>query len=144
LKSNAAAFGAGAMFGIGLAISGMTMPSKVIGFLDFAGRWDASLLFVMAGAVGVHFLAHRVLAKRKPLFAAKHDLPTRRDLDKRLLAGAAIFGVGWGLAGFCPGPAIVTAASGELTAIVFVVGMLLGIFAEKAILARRADRRPTC
>lgn len=136
MKSNAAALAAGALFGVGLTISGMTKPSKIIGFLDVAGHWDPSILFVMIGAVGVHFVAHRLVAKRKPLFAAKLDLPTRRDVDKRLLTGATIFGIGWGLAGFCPGPAIVTAASGETTAIVFVVGMLLGVFAEK-----KANRR---
>lgn len=137
MKSKLVAFAGGALFGIGLAISGMTKPSKIVGFLDLTGAWDATLAFVMAGAVGVHFVAYRLVTKRSaPLFAPKFDLPTRRDLDRKLLVGAGIFGVGWGLAGFCPGPAIVTAASGQLTAIVFMVGMILGILGER--LVRRA------
>jgi uncharacterized membrane protein YedE/YeeE len=139
VKAHGVAFGAGALFGVGLAVAGMTKPSKVVGFLDLAGRWDATLMFVMIGAVGVHFLAHRLVTRRKaPLLASKFELPTRKDLDQRLLLGATLFGIGWGLAGFCPGPAIVTAASGQLTAVVFVGGMLLGVLAEKAIPRRDA------
>lgn len=104
MKPNVAAFGTGALFAVGLAVSGMTKPSKVIGFLDIAGAWDASLAFVMVGAIAVHFVAHRVVMRRpSPLFDEEFHLPTRKDLDVRLILGAALFGVGWGLGGFCPG-----------------------------------------
>ena len=123
--------GAGALFGVGLAVSGMTKPSKVVGFLDVAGAWDPSLMFVMLGAIAVHFVAHRLVTKRpSPLFDTRFHLPTRKDIDARLVLGAALFGVGWALAGFCPGPALVTAASGATAAIVFVAGMTVGIKIE--------------
>src|SRR6185295_7370618 len=100
---------------VGLAVSGMTRPSKVVGFLDVFGAWDASLAFVMVGAIGVHAVLQRVIARRgSPLFEDRFHLPTRRDVDARLLAGAAVFGVGWGLGGFCPGPGLVAAASGAV------------------------------
>jgi len=134
----ASSFAAGALFAVGLAVSGMTRPSKVIGFLDITGAWDASLVFVMVGAIAVHFVAHRLRAKRTaPFFEDGFHLPTGRDVDGRLVAGAAIFGVGWGLGGFCPGPGLVSAASGALPAVVFVVGMALGTKLEQALLARR-------
>lgn len=119
-------FLAGALFAGGLALAGMTKPEKVIGFLDFAGAWDPSLLFVMGGAVLVHFVLFRVITRAKtPRFAASFSLPTHRSLDLPLVAGAAIFGVGWGLGGYCPGPGIASVASG-LGPIVFVVTMTLG------------------
>lgn len=136
-KSDVAALLAGVVFAIGLAVSGMTRPDKIIGFLDVTGAWDASLAFVMVGAIGVHFFALRLITKRPaPLFDDRFHLPTRKDIDGRLVAGAALFGVGWGLGGFCPGPGIVAAGSGSLTAVVFVVGMTVGIFVENAILRR--------
>lgn len=111
----------------------MTLPSKVVGFLDLAGAWDASLAFVMIGAIAVHFVLYRVIARRRsPLFDASFHLPTRKDIDRRLVAGAALFGVGWGLGGFCPGPGLVSAGAGSLNAIVFVVGMTLGMLLEQA------------
>jgi uncharacterized membrane protein YedE/YeeE len=132
-----ASFAAGAIFAVGLAISGMAKPAKIIGFLDVAGAWDASLMFVMVGAIGVHAIALRLVLRRgAPLFDERFHLPTRKDLDARLVGGAAIFGIGWGLGGYCPGPAIVAASSGALAAIVFMIGMTGGIFAENAI-ARR-------
>ncbi len=131
MKAIASAVGAGALFGVGLAVSGMTKPSKVVGFLDVAGAWDPSLMFVMLGAIAVHFVAHRLVTKRpSPLFDTRFHLPTRKDIDARLVLGAALFGVGWALAGFCPGPALVTAASGATAAIVFVAGMTVGIKIE--------------
>lgn len=131
MKAVASAFGAGGLFGVGLAISGMTKPSKVVGFLDVSGAWDASLMFVMLGAIAVHFVAHRLITKRRsPLFDTRFHLPTRKDVDIRLVLGAAIFGVGWALAGFCPGPALVTAASGATAALVFVAGMTVGMKIE--------------
>ena len=142
-KGNAVAFGAGALFAVGLAISGMTRPAKVVGFLDLAGAWDASLAFVMIGAIAVHFVAHRIVRRRgAPLFEPRFHLPTRKDIDARLLLGAALFGVGWGLGGYCPGPGLVAAGGGSLGAIVFVVGMTLGMLAEHAVARARARRSP--
>lgn len=139
MKSTAAAAASGAIFGIGLAISGMTRPEKVVGFLDLAGAWDASLAFVMVGAILVHFIAYRLARRRAaPLFDTRFHLPTRKDVDRRLLAGAAIFGIGWGLGGFCPGPGIVAAASGSLPAIAFVAAMTAGILLEDLVISRRA------
>ncbi|MDQ3038019.1 MAG: YeeE/YedE family protein, partial [Myxococcota bacterium] len=106
----------------------MTEPANVIGFLDVTGDWRPALMFVMVGAIAVNALVYRwVRRRRAPLFAETFALPTRRDLDARLLGGAAIFGVGWGLAGYCPGPGIVSLASGSTTALVFVGAMLGGM-----------------
>lgn len=118
----------GLLFGWGLLISGMTDPAKVIGFLDLAGSWDPSLALVMGGAIAVGFFAFGAAKKRTSSFlgGALH-LPTSRDLDKRLLLGALLFGAGWGLAGFCPGPGIVSMAAGQPKAVVFVVAMLAGM-----------------
>lgn len=140
MKPNLAAFATGALFATGLAISGMTKPSKVAGFLDVAGAWDASLAFVMIGAIAVHFIACRIVTRRaSPLFDTKFHLPTRKDIDLRLVLGAGLFGIGWGLGGFCPGPGLVTAGSGSLGALVFVAGMTIGMFVEQA--AARASAR---
>ena len=131
------AFAAGLIFGIGLIVSGMTDPSKVIGFLDLTGRWDPSLAFVMVGAIFVGMIGYIVARKRTVAFlgGAMH-LPTERHIDRRLLLGSLVFGVGWGLAGFCPGPAIVSLGAGQDKAVVFVIAMLAGMalyeFAEKA------------
>lgn len=133
-RHHAAAFGIGALFAVGLAVSGMTKPSKVSGFLDLAGAWDASLAFVMAGAIGVHLVAYRFAMRRTtPLFDEKFHVPTRKDIDLRLVAGAALFGIGWALAGFCPGPALVSLGSGSVGAFVFVAGMTLGMFVEQLV-----------
>ena len=122
-------FVAGLVFAIGLGISGMTRPVKVIGFLDFFGAWDASLAFVIIGAIGVYFAAYRMSAMMaSPVLAPKFALPTRRDLDGKLLLGAAIFGAGWGLGGFCPGPAITALASGAIPVLIFVGAMGLGMY----------------
>jgi uncharacterized membrane protein YedE/YeeE len=123
---------AGALFGIGLVVSGMTQPAKVIGFLTLDSGWDPSLAFVMAGAVTVYALIFRAVhARRKaPWFDVTFHLPTRRDLDAPLIVGAALFGVGWGLGGLCPGPGIVAAAAGSTTGIAFVLAMLAGMYAQ--------------
>lgn len=119
---------AGLAFGAGLVLSGMTQPAKVHGFLHFFGRWDASLAFVMGGAVMVNALAWQLARRRmKPLLAERFSLPARSDLDPKLLAGAGLFGVGWGLGGFCPGPALTSLASGAMQPLVFVLAMLLGL-----------------
>lgn len=138
-KPEIAALVAGVVFAVGLTISGMARPDKIVGFLDVAGAWDPSLAFVMIGALAVHLVAHRLIAKRKtPLFDDRFHLPTRKDIDKRLVVGAVLFGVGWGLGGFCPGPAIVSAGGGSLTGFVFLAGMTIGILLESAVLRRRA------
>lgn len=137
MKAHLSAALAGLLFGAGLVVSGMTRPEKVIGFLDVLGRWDASLVFVMASAVVVHFAAFRWMRQRQaPLFDTTFHLPTRTRIDARLVAGAAVFGVGWGLAGLCPGPGLLSAAGGTFVAIAFVVGMTAGVFLERTA-ARR-------
>jgi uncharacterized protein len=123
-----AALAAGLVFGIGLILSGMTDPGKVIGFLDVAGRWDPSLALVMGGAILVGFFAFRLAGRRgKTFLGGGLHLPQRRDIDLRLVGGSLLFGVGWGLAGFCPGPALVSLASGQQPAAVFVAAMLGGM-----------------
>ena len=123
-----ACFGCGLMFGAGLLISGMTQPEKVLGFLDIFGAWDATLAFVMAGAVAVA-AAGFALARRRgaPVFAPGHLWPARSDIDTPLVAGAVLFGLGWGLVGICPGPALVNLAGLSLPIVVFVVAMALGM-----------------
>jgi uncharacterized protein len=142
------ALAAGTLFGVGLALSGMTLPRKVIGFLDVAGDWDPSLAFVMLGAVSVYAVAYRVMARRsRPLFASELALPSQRRVEPRLVVGAAIFGVGWGLAGYCPGPGITSLGSGASHAFLFVAAMLVGSYAgkqlEDRVLAPRPDRAST-
>ena len=121
------ALGAGFVFGTGLWISGMANPQKVLGFLDVAGRWDASLLLVMGAAVAVTLAGFRAVLKwQKPLLAETFELPKKSDIDLPLVAGAAIFGVGWGIAGYCPGPAITALATLSQESIVFVFSMVVG------------------
>ena len=119
---------AGLIFGLGLLISGMANPAKVLNFLDLAGSFDPSLLFVMAGAVAVTFVGYRlVLRRRAPLLADRFALPAATDIDTRLVAGAALFGIGWGLSGFCPGPALVSLPLLAKGTLIFVPAMLAGI-----------------
>ena len=123
-----AEFVVGLLFGLGLMLSGMTDPGKVIGFLDLFGNWDPSLALVMGGAIMVGFFAFTVAKKRTSSFlGGALRLPTNTDLDKKLLIGSLLFGAGWGLAGFCPGPALVSMADGQPKALVFVVAMLVGM-----------------
>lgn len=118
----------GLLFGLGLIVAGMTDPSKVIGFLDLAGAWDPSLAFVMGGAVLVGLGAFAMAKKRTTSFlGGTMHLPKRNDIDKRLVIGSVLFGTGWGLAGFCPGPAIVSLGTGHPKAAVFVIAMLVGM-----------------
>lgn len=136
-----AAFAAGVLFALGLGIGGMTQPAKVIGFLDVAGAWDPSLAFVMAGALAVFAPAYRLIARRPaPLLAARFAYSLRCDIDPALLAGAALFGVGWGLCGFCPAPAVTAVASGQLAPLLFTAAMLAGMAAYR-LLTRPARRR---
>ena len=135
-----ASFAAGLLFGLGLVLSGMADPGKVLGFLDLAGAWDPSLAFVMAGAVAVGAVAFAVARRRTvSLLGADMKLPTERRIDRRLLGGSLLFGVGWGIAGFCPGPALVALGMGEAKALVFVVAMLAGMAVYEGLEA--ADRR---
>jgi uncharacterized membrane protein YedE/YeeE len=143
-RASAASFATGALFAAGLAVSGMTKPSKVRGFLDFGAAWDPTLLFVMGGAVAFYFVLHRLVLKRgAPLFDSKFHLPTRKDLDARLLLGAAIFGVGWGLGGYCPGPGLASLASGAIGSVVFVAAMVAGMRIQRSVdvAVNRAGRR---
>jgi hypothetical protein len=141
MKALLAAFGAGSLFAVGLAISGMTKPSKVVGFLDVGGPWDPSLVLVMVAAVAVTFVAYRLILRRaSPIFDIKFHLPTRKDIDRRLVLGAALFGVGWGLGGFCPGPGLVAGAGGVTAAIVFVGGMTIGMLIEHTVAHAFAHR----
>jgi uncharacterized membrane protein YedE/YeeE len=126
--SNLSEYLIGVLFGLGLIISGMTNPAKILAFLDIAGAWDPSLIFVMGGAVLVGLIAFYPAKNRTQSFlGGAMQIPTRRDIDRPLIIGSAMFGVGWGLAGFCPGPALVSLGSGELKALVFVVAMLGGM-----------------
>lgn len=118
---------AGLIFGFGLALSEMVDPAKVLGFLDVAGAWDPSLILVMASATGIAFIAFRLVRYQKaPLFESSFMLPTVKDIDVKLVGGAVLFGVGWGLVGFCPGPAIASFAYGETNSLIFVVAMVAG------------------
>ncbi len=126
----------GALFAVGLGISGMTQPLKVLGFLDVFGAWDPALAFVMGSAVAVTFIGYRfVLARPHPFLGASFDMPSRRNIDVQLLAGASLFGVGWGLAGFCPGPALVALASGSMDIVIFVAAMFAGFLAKDLLVA---------
>jgi uncharacterized protein len=142
IKKIAYGLAAGALFAAGLVISGMTQTAKVIGFLNFGGifaperfgAWDASLAFVMGGALMITLVAFAITPTtgRKPWVSEKFELPTRKDIDFKLVAGAAMFGIGWGLAGYCPGPAMASILSGGLDALVFTAALLTGLlFAKK-------------
>ena len=131
----------GLIFGIGISISGMANPAKVLNFFDIAGTWDPSLIFVMGGALIVTALGYwLVLRKPAPISAARFDLPTNRNLDARLLGGAAVFGIGWGIAGFCPGGALPALGTGRTEVFIFVAALLAGIFAARALMKLTATR----
>lgn len=128
---------AGLIFGLGLAVSGMTDPARVLGFLDLAGAWDPTLMFVLGGAVVTNFIGYRLVFKRTaPIYAEAFQLPTRQDLDARLIGGSALFGIGWGLSGYCPGPAIASIAGLTLPLVAMLVAMVAGWFLARAIPAR--------
>ncbi|MES2632676.1 MAG: YeeE/YedE family protein [Pseudomonadota bacterium] len=119
---------AGLIFGLGLIISGMADPAKVQGFLDLAGKWDPSLAFVMGGAIGVGVIAFALARRRSvSILGAAMRLPNSREIDRRLVGGSVVFGIGWGVAGFCPGPGLVALGMGETKALVFVAAMLAGM-----------------
>jgi uncharacterized membrane protein YedE/YeeE len=119
---------AGAVFGLGLLVSGMANPAKVLGFLDLAGPWDPSLALVMASAIAIGSIAFGIAGRRtRSLIGLEMKLPSGRTVDRRLVAGSLLFGIGWGIAGFCPGPALVALGMGQGKALVFVAAMLAGM-----------------
>jgi len=126
-----AALAAGLLFGLGLSLSGMLDPARVRGFLDVGGAWDPSLVFVLGGAVSVSALGYLVSRRlRRPVLADSFDLPRSRRIDAPLVGGAALFGIGWGLSGFCPGPAVAALSTGAVPVLVFVAAMLVGMVAH--------------
>jgi uncharacterized membrane protein YedE/YeeE len=126
----------GLIFGVGIAISGMANPAKVLNFFDVAGPWDPSLAFVMGGAVVVAFIGYRIVFRRPaPIIDSKFHLPDNPHLDARLMGGSALFGVGWGIAGFCPGGALPTLGTGRIEVFAFVAALIAGIFAAKWLMA---------
>lgn len=131
VRQNVVSLICGFIFAIGLALSGMTQPQKVIGFLN-PWDWDPALLFVMVGAIGVHALFYPLTSRRRsPLLDTKWHIPTRNDLTTRLVLGAALFGIGWGLGGYCPGPGVTSLAAGDLRAVAFVAAMIVGMLLFK-------------
>lgn len=133
----------GLLFGLGLLLSGMTDPGKVIGFLDLFGSWDPSLALVMGGAIAVGFFGFAVAKKRSTaLLGGAMQIPTSREIDRRLVMGGLVFGIGWGLAGFCPGPALVSAGAGHVQAMVFLVAMLAGMAVHEFSALRPSNAVP--
>ncbi|MCM2354431.1 MAG: YeeE/YedE family protein [Pseudobdellovibrio sp.] len=134
MKNNLSALLVGFIFSLGLGLSGMTDPEKIKGFLNIFGSWDPSLIFVMVGAIGVHLLTYQIIRQRKsPLFSTHWHVPQKTEITKSLVIGAVLFGVGWGLAGFCPGPAITSLTTLNSTVWVFVLFMILGMLLFKLI-----------
>lgn len=128
----------GMLFGAGIAVSGMANPAKVLNFFDVAGTWDPSLAFVMGGALLVAFVGYRLVLRRPaPLFDSRFHLPTRREIDPALVGGSALFGIGWGIAGFCPGGAIPALGLAQPEALAFVIAMLAGILLARSLRAAR-------
>lgn len=133
---------AGVIFGVGLLISGMANPAKVLGFLDITRIWDPSLAFVMGGAISVGFFAFRLVKKRShSVFGGAINLPTSKQIDNRLIGGAILFGIGWGLAGICPGPGLVLLGAGVTKGVIFVGAMLAGMLIFELIERKRAKRK---
>ena len=133
---------AGLVFGLGLIVSGMANPAKVLGFLDLTGNWDPSLALVMAGAIIISFFAFLVAQKRtRSLIGADMKLPGGRHIDRRLVVGGLLFGIGWGIAGFCPGPGLVALGMGEVKALIFVAAMLAGMVAFELLEKRRSTEQ---
>jgi uncharacterized membrane protein YedE/YeeE len=122
----------GVIFGTGIVLSGMSNPAKVINFFDVAGTWDPSLAFVMGGALIVTAIGYRlVFGRQRPIFEGRFNLPTARNLDARLIGGSAVFGIGWGIAGFCPGGALPALGTGTPDVFIFAAAMIAGIFGAK-------------
>lgn len=133
MKNSFIALLVGFLFALGLGLSGMTQPSKVVGFLDFFGDWDPSLAFVMIGAITIHALAYIwIKNKTSPLFSTDWHIPKKQELSSALVIGAFLFGIGWGLGGYCPGPALTSLASFSYRPLIFVVSMVTGVLLFKA------------
>lgn len=142
MKILLSAYLAGAVFGLGISLSGMANPAKVINFFDVTGTWDPSLAFVMGGAVLVTYFGYRVvLGKKSPLFEENFNLPLRKDIDSELLAGSSVFGIGWGLAGFCPGGALPAMGTGNTDVLMFVTALVIGMLLTLFLKKKRADNK---
>ncbi len=138
MAKTASAFAVGLLFGLGLLVSGMADPAKVLAFLDVTGRWDLSLALVMAGAVAISAAGYRLARRRgRPVLAPRLDVPARHDLDGRLITGAALFGLGWGLVGLCPGPALTILTVAPAEAVTFVAAMVAGMLLFRLVPAAR-------
>lgn len=139
MNKNIAALVSGLLFGLGLAVAQMVNPAKVIGFLDVAGRWDPSLAFVMVGAIGVAFVFFRIILKSPaPKFDPLFKVPDIKAIDRNLIVGSGIFGMGWGLIGFCPGPAISSLTYGRIEPVIFLAAMFVGFYVERVWRLRAA------
>jgi hypothetical protein len=135
---------AGLLFGVGVTVSGMVDPMKVQNFMDLFGIWDPTLLFVMGGGLAVAFAGYRVvLARQRPWFAPAFNLPAARAIDAPLIGGAAVFGLGWGISGFCPGPAVASLVFGRVESVIFVVAMVAGMLASRFLARPPAQAEPT-
>ncbi len=133
-KQNIVALISGLLFGLGLAVSQMVDRERVIGFLDVMGKWDITLMFVLGGAVGVTVITFRfILPLKHPIFDKKFYLPTRNDIDAKLILGAVIFGIGWGISGFCPGPAVTSLVQLSFNPIIFILAFIVGSFSFQLI-----------
>lgn len=129
MKNAIVALVVGFLFAIGLGVAGMTQPQKIVGFLDLFGNWDPTLMFVMMGAIGVHIITYRVITNRKtPLLSLQWHIPNKKEITPALIGGSALFGVGWALGGYCPGPAMTSIAAFEYRPFLFVVSMFVGMF----------------
>ena len=134
----------GLIFGLGILIGGMASPAKVLNFFDFAGTWDPSLAFVMGGAVIVTFIGYRmVLGRPAPVMAQKFHLPSNPTIDAKLVGGSLLFGIGWGIAGFCPGGALPALGTGQIEVFIFIGALIAGIFAAKGLGAMMVNRAKT-
>ncbi len=127
-------FLSGLLFALGLGVSQMTQPQKITNFLNFTGDWDPSLLLVMVGATGIYFVTHQLILRRPvPMMGKRFQLPTRREIDRPLVMGSALFGIGWGMVGFCPGPALASIVTGNESVLIFVLAMGVGMYAFEVL-----------
>lgn len=140
IVSQVATFVIGVLFALGLGLSGMTQPQKVLGFLNLRGDWDPSLLLVLGGAVVTYFFSFILIRKRgAPVLTEKFSLPTKREIDQNLVFGSLLFGIGWGVAGFCPGPALAMLSTGNHSVLVFVLSMTVGMFVFESLSTRFSE-----
>lgn len=142
MKQQSIALIAGVIFGIGLGLSQMVDTARVLGFLDLFGAWDPTLMFVLGGAAGVTIITFRfVLRQSSPLAAASFQLPTRNDIDRPLIAGAAIFGIGWGIAGYCPGPGVASLVQGSWNPVIFLAALIVGSLVYRTVSSRATTQQ---